>query len=56
MDDGIKEDSNTNPPPISNSDSAIGHFRNEMASGKHWYLALLESIGLWTDESEEVKG
>jgi hypothetical protein len=25
-------------------------------SGKHWYIALLEAIGLWTDDNEEQGG
>jgi hypothetical protein len=43
-------------PPVSNAEMAIRHFQAELASGKHWYLALLESIGLWTDETEIVDG
>jgi hypothetical protein len=35
---------------------AIRHFQTELATGKHWYLALLETIGLWTDETEVVNG
>jgi hypothetical protein len=43
-------------PPISNAEMAIRHFQTELATGKHWYLALLETIGLWTDETEVVNG
>jgi hypothetical protein len=45
-----------NLPPVSNSTAVINHFREALASGKHWYIALLESIRLWTDESETVQG
>jgi hypothetical protein len=43
-------------PPILNSAAVIAHFRDSLCSGKHWYLALLESIGLWTDETEYLDG
>ncbi len=33
---------------------AIEHFRRAVADGKHWYIALLEAIGLWTS-AEEVR-
>jgi hypothetical protein len=32
---------------------AIRHFRQSLASGQHWYLALLSAIGLWTSAVEE---
>jgi len=31
---------------------AISHFKQALASGRHWYLALLESIGLWSSAEE----
>jgi hypothetical protein len=31
---------------------AISYFKQGLASGKHWYLALLESIGLWSSAEE----
>ncbi len=43
-------------PPVSNSTAALNHFRVNLAAGKHWYLALLEAIGLWTDEEEHING
>ena len=43
-------------PPVSNAEMAIRHFQTELATGKHWYLALLEAIGLWTDETEVING
>lgn len=35
---------------------AIRHLEQAIASGKHWYLALLEAIGLWTDAEETHNG
>jgi hypothetical protein len=32
---------------------AIRHFKEALASGQHWYLALLSSIGLWCSAAEE---
>jgi hypothetical protein len=31
---------------------AISHFKQALGSGRHWYLALLESIGLWCSAEE----
>jgi hypothetical protein len=31
---------------------AIRHLKQAIADGKHWYIALLESIGLWTSAEE----
>ena len=35
-----------------NDAEAIRHLEQAMADGKHWYIALLESIGLWTSAEE----
>ena len=35
---------------------AITHLEREIASGKNWYLALLEAIGLWTGAEETYQG
>jgi hypothetical protein len=51
-----QKEQNNNLPPISNIDAAQNHFREALASGKHWYVALLESIGMWTDEAEIDQG
>jgi hypothetical protein len=34
---------------------AISHFKQAVASGRHWYLALLESIGLWCSAEENYR-
>jgi len=35
---------------------AIEHLKEAIAAGKHWYLALLEAIKLWTSPEEDYKG
>ena len=35
---------------------AIRHLEQAVASGKHWYIALLEAVGLWTDAEETHNG
>jgi hypothetical protein len=35
---------------------AIQHLKEAIAQGRHWYLALLEAIGLWTSAGENYKG
>ncbi len=35
---------------------AIKHLKQAIASGKHWYTALLEAIGLWQAAEETVDG
>ena len=36
--------------------AAIRHFRQSILGGKHWYVALLEAIGLWRSPVEWVNG
>jgi hypothetical protein len=35
---------------------AIEHLRQAIASGKHWYIALLEAIKLWKSSEEDYHG
>ncbi len=35
---------------------AIRHLERAVLTGKHWYLALLEAIRLWTDSEESYNG
>jgi hypothetical protein len=35
---------------------AIEHLKQAVAGGKHWYLALLEAIRLWTSAEEDYQG
>jgi hypothetical protein len=42
--------------PATADSEAISHLKQAIMSGKHWYIALLEAIGLWTDGEETVNG
>jgi hypothetical protein len=35
---------------------AIRHLREAVASGRHWYISVLESIKLWNSKEEDYKG
>jgi len=35
---------------------AIEHLKEAIAAGKHWYLAILEAIKLWTSPEEDYNG
>ena len=39
-----------------NSSWAIKHLEQAILNGQHWYIALLEAIGLWTQNEENVNG
>jgi hypothetical protein len=41
-------------PISSNNAEAIKHLEQSIASGQHWYIALLEAIGLWTKNEETI--
>lgn len=42
--------------PPSPEEAAIGHLKQAVASGRHWFLALLEAMGMWSCSEEEVRG
>jgi len=42
--------------PVRNAEAIIGYLKQAIAGGKHWYTALLEAIGLWTDAEEAHNG
>ena len=43
--------------PIATEDiKVVQHLKQEVASGKHWYLALLEAIKLWKSAEEDYNG
>jgi len=45
------------PQPCANGDiRAILHLKQAVAEGKHWYIALLEAIGLWKKAEEDYDG
>jgi hypothetical protein len=35
---------------------AVSHLKWAITTGKHWYIALLEAMGLWEKEQERYKG
>lgn len=37
-------------------EAAVRHLKEAIASGKHWYIALLEAIGLWQTAEETING
>ena len=41
---------------VSQNDEAIRHLKQAVSAGKHWYIALLEAIGLWTAAEETCQG
>jgi hypothetical protein len=43
-------------PTSSNNTEAIKHLEQAILSGQHWYIALLEAIGLWTKNEETING
>ena len=52
-----KSDSNDTLNQVTSiDDEAIRHFRNAIASGKHWYLGLLEEVGRWSSPEETLQG
>ena len=44
------------PPTPAENAEAIRHLEQAIRSGKHWYIALLEAIGLWTTAEETHNG
>jgi len=47
----------TNPsPPAPVENEVIRRLRQDIAGGKHWYIALLEAIGRWQTDEEEIDG
>jgi len=45
-----------NVPIINATPPAVEHLKSELAAGKHWFLALLEAIGLWEIPAEVYNG
>ena len=49
-----------NPQPsqltLTGDAKAIRHLEQAILSGKHWYIALLEAIGLWKKAEEDYDG
>ncbi|MFC2057007.1 hypothetical protein ACFLTO_05535 [Chloroflexota bacterium] len=53
-----KLDKQKSPPQLTptGDNAAIKHMKQAITSGKHWYLALLEAIGLWDTAEESHHG
>lgn len=51
--DGAQVAAQATPPEDA---EAIEHLKQAITSGKHWYIALLEAIGLWTITEETHNG
>lgn len=41
---------------ISGDAEAINHLKQAVANGKHWFIALLEAMGLWSSPEEDYNG
>jgi len=41
---------------IRENEKAIRHLKEAIASGKHWYLSLLEAISMWKSTEEDYNG
>ncbi len=53
---GKAKSDETSYPLTSLDDEAIRLFRDAIASGKHWYLGLLEAVGRWDSSEETYQG
>jgi hypothetical protein len=49
-------DSSNAEAAMSEADPAIRHLETSIMSGQHWYIALLESVGLWKKAGETHDG
>jgi hypothetical protein len=56
MEENEQQPNHEHLPPVSNAEAAVRHFKAKLAAGEHWYIALLESIGIWSDEEETING
>ena len=56
MTDARDEETRTQSETIAEGEPAIRHLREAIVSGRHWYLALLEAISLWTRAEETHDG
>ncbi|MCH7997484.1 MAG: hypothetical protein IIB11_06915 [Chloroflexi bacterium] len=50
------KDSGMSPEGMDAAKKAVEHLRECIESGQHWYIGLLEAIGLWTAPEEVYKG
>jgi len=54
----VDRDNNPQPSPLAPAEDAeaIKYLKQAISNGKHWYIALLEAIGLWTKAEESHSG
>jgi len=52
----LDEESASSKPTLAGDKEAIRHLGQAIKEGKHWYLALLEAVGLWTSAEENHNG
>ncbi|OGO07814.1 MAG: hypothetical protein A2Y92_02160 [Chloroflexi bacterium RBG_13_57_8] len=53
----MKKAANAAPEAALSADTeAVAYLKQALASGKHWYLALLGAMGLWTSAEEVFEG
>jgi hypothetical protein len=53
---GNPENSGTSTELTSRDAEAVRHFTKTIAAGKHWYIALLEAVGMWDSPQEVFQG
>ncbi|MBI2832296.1 MAG: hypothetical protein HYX79_08580 [Chloroflexi bacterium] len=51
-----RDNPQSSTPATSGDAEAIRHLEQAIAAGKHWYIALLEAIGLWASTQETYNG
>ncbi len=52
----MENNKNNNNKLTPADEAAVRHLKQAIASGKHWYIALLEAIGLWQTAEETING
>jgi len=52
----MNNQSQSSQSTISSGDEAMRYLEQAIASGKHWYIALLEAVGMWTVAEEVHNG
>lgn len=53
---GAAEKATSSKSILTSDAEAIRHLKQEIAGGRHWYIALLEAMGLWSSAVEDHNG
>ena len=53
---GVENVENALQPVCGTDIEAISYLKRSVAEGKHWYIAMLETIGMWQKAEEELDG